>query len=192
MDDLTHKPPIQLPPEIMDSIASNITLQSDLLSLALSHSTWHDIVIPFHLHYRLVRCTEDDADMWDHLKEAPRRLSNIRSLELRCRLWQNRDWKQLPRLPQQSERMMMLTAELLGRMEKLKTFRWESSGTYGELPPPFQSVKALEEYRNSIGKHYGLSVRTWRRLLWTTCLLEDPVQSVSAIGTMRRTCLPSS
>lgn len=136
----------QLPAEIKDTVASYLLHQRDLLALALTHSTWRDIVIPFHLHYRIVQCSEDDADMWDHLQGNPRRLQNIRSLQLRDK----RYWKQRPLLQHPTARGVMIPAGLIGRMDRLKTFRWESSGPYRELPPSFQSDEDFEEYRDSL------------------------------------------
>lgn len=71
-----------LPLELLDYLASFILNPSDLLSLAITNSTFRDTIIPFHLHYRNVRCSVDDSAMWNHLLENARSLQNVHSLEL--------------------------------------------------------------------------------------------------------------
>ncbi|KAG8928536.1 hypothetical protein FRC01_005786 [Tulasnella sp. 417] len=70
------------PPELLDHLISYISNPSDLLSLALTSSTFRAIVIPFHLHYRTIRCVTDDSEMWNHLLESQRRLQHVHALQL--------------------------------------------------------------------------------------------------------------
>ncbi|KIJ24128.1 hypothetical protein M422DRAFT_105524, partial [Sphaerobolus stellatus SS14] len=41
-----------LPPELVEPIAADIDSPADLLNLALTCRALHDIIVPFHLHFR--------------------------------------------------------------------------------------------------------------------------------------------
>lgn len=148
--------PTLLPSEIMDTIASNILQQKDLLHLALAHSTWRDIVIPFHLHYRTVKCADDDGEMWAHLKDNPRRIHNVRSFELQSTA-EDEPVEQKPPLTGPGKPRALFNIDMLESMVQLRAFRSVSTG-YKKIPRSFQSLKAFQDYRE-----------VFLDTLWTAC-----------------------
>ncbi|KAI0310669.1 hypothetical protein OF83DRAFT_1040784, partial [Amylostereum chailletii] len=56
-----------LPPEIQDAIVDNIESRSDLLSLALTCTTFRDIVVPNHLHFRTIISPYPNTPLWNRL-----------------------------------------------------------------------------------------------------------------------------
>ncbi|KAG9040995.1 hypothetical protein FS837_012865, partial [Tulasnella sp. UAMH 9824] len=71
-----------LPVEIADMIVNWIYRPRDLLSLALSHSTFYRLIIPDHLHYRHVEFCIFDYTMWKYLLEDTSRLRRIETVKL--------------------------------------------------------------------------------------------------------------
>ncbi|KAF4575492.1 hypothetical protein EYR40_004770 [Pleurotus pulmonarius] len=68
------------PTEILDAIAFHIDAPSDLLSLSLSCKRLHDIVIPRHLSYRVIRCKPSSISVWNHLATHRSLAQNVRYL----------------------------------------------------------------------------------------------------------------
>lgn len=157
---------LQLPTQLLDFVASKIIYQRDLLSLAVSHSTLRDIVIPFHLHYRLIECTEDDGEMWTHLQDSSRRVENIRTLRLHfvntgaAIAARYTNPRKPPRSSSGDTRRLLFPVELLKGMAQLRCFEWRYLGSEDELPRFFSWAKTLENYQDSLWaallKHYPL------------------------------------
>ncbi len=68
------------PTEILDAVAFHIDAPSDLLSLSLSCKRLHDIVIPRHLSYRVIRCKPSSISVWNHLATHRSLAQNVRYL----------------------------------------------------------------------------------------------------------------
>lgn len=80
---MTDSSPLNnLSPSLKDAIASNLRRRSDLLSLALTHSTFCDVIIPFHLHYRVLYSRATNNTNWTHVLEDQRRARNVQSLHI--------------------------------------------------------------------------------------------------------------
>ncbi|KAG8935228.1 hypothetical protein FRC01_005484 [Tulasnella sp. 417] len=79
---LTQPKALALPVEVVDMIANWISRPRDLLSLALSHSRFHRVIIPDHLHYRHVEFCIFDYAMWKYLLEDPYCLRKIETIQL--------------------------------------------------------------------------------------------------------------
>ncbi|KIJ29235.1 hypothetical protein M422DRAFT_269421 [Sphaerobolus stellatus SS14] len=71
------------PPEILDLISSFIDIPSELLSLASTCKILYDVIVPYHLQYRYIRC---DAvrrpELWHTFSCKPHLAARIRCLEL--------------------------------------------------------------------------------------------------------------
>src|SRR6266849_10034420 len=61
---------LRLPFDILDHLVETLE-RPDLLSLALSCSTWKNIIIPYHLEYREISLSPDHHSIWRHLAERP-------------------------------------------------------------------------------------------------------------------------
>lgn len=72
-------PLLRLPFDILERVVDSLDLP-DLLSLALSCSTWKHIVIPRHLEYREITLSVDHHSIWRHLAERPSLAANVRRL----------------------------------------------------------------------------------------------------------------
>jgi hypothetical protein len=70
---------LRLPFDILDHLVETLE-RPDLLSLALSCSTWKNIVIPYHLEYREISLSVDHHSIWRHLAERPSLAANVRKL----------------------------------------------------------------------------------------------------------------
>ncbi|KAI0297986.1 hypothetical protein BC826DRAFT_907371, partial [Russula brevipes] len=70
---------LRLPFDILEHLVESLD-RPDLLSLALSCSTWKHIVIPRHLEYREISLSVDHHDVWKHLAERPSLAANVRRL----------------------------------------------------------------------------------------------------------------
>ena len=70
---------LRLPFDILDHLVETLE-RPDLLSLALSCSTWKDIIIPYHLEYREISLSVDHHTIWRHLAERPSLAANVRKL----------------------------------------------------------------------------------------------------------------
>ncbi|KAG9043849.1 hypothetical protein FS837_009054 [Tulasnella sp. UAMH 9824] len=71
-----------LPVEVAEMIVNWIYRPRDLLSLALSHSTFYRLIVPDHLHYRHVEFCIFDYTMWKYLLEDSSRLKRIETIKL--------------------------------------------------------------------------------------------------------------
>lgn len=71
-------------PEILEEIVSHVDYPADVLSLARTSRLLHDICIPNHLYYRVVRVSHwMHADpVWRFLVADPRRAENVRALHV--------------------------------------------------------------------------------------------------------------
>ena len=73
----------QQPPEFLDYIISFADTPKDLLNLALLTSkVLQFIIIPYHLEYRILRCTPLYFSLWEYLSSRPDLAARIRRLEL--------------------------------------------------------------------------------------------------------------
>jgi hypothetical protein len=70
---------LRLPFDILDHLVESLE-RPDLLSLALSCSTWKNIIIPYHLEYREISLSVDHHSIWRHLAERPSLAANVRKL----------------------------------------------------------------------------------------------------------------
>lgn len=70
----------RLPLDALELIAEWLDDRPDLLSLALTCSTWKSIIIPRHLEYREISLSVDHFYIWRHLAERPSLASNVRKL----------------------------------------------------------------------------------------------------------------
>ncbi|KAJ7659605.1 hypothetical protein DFH06DRAFT_1472466 [Mycena polygramma] len=70
------------PTELLDAIASCVSVPCDLLSLALTSKLLHGIVVPQHLEFRKVCCDARRTELWKAIADYPGLSSRIRSLEL--------------------------------------------------------------------------------------------------------------
>lgn len=72
-----------LPPELLELIVSHITLEHDLLSLALTCSQLCGTIIPRHLHYRSIRCSIlEGFRLWKLFSRDRDLARNVRRLEV--------------------------------------------------------------------------------------------------------------
>ncbi len=72
---------LRLPFDILDHLVETLE-RPDLLSLALSCSTWKNIIIPYHLEYREISLSVDHHSIWRHLAERPSLAANVRRLSI--------------------------------------------------------------------------------------------------------------
>jgi hypothetical protein len=70
---------LRLPFDILEHLLESLELP-DLLSLALSCSTWKNIIVPHHLEYREISMSIDHHSIWRHLAERPSLAANVRRL----------------------------------------------------------------------------------------------------------------
>jgi hypothetical protein len=70
---------LRLPFDILEHLLESLE-RPDLLSLALSCSTWKNIIIPHHLEYREISISIDHHSVWRHLAERPSLAANVRKL----------------------------------------------------------------------------------------------------------------
>ncbi|KAH9001928.1 hypothetical protein EDB86DRAFT_3074722 [Lactarius hatsudake] len=71
---------LRLPLDTLELIAEALDDRPDLLSLALTCSTWKSIIIPRHLEYREILLSVDHLSIWKHLAERPSLAANVRRL----------------------------------------------------------------------------------------------------------------
>ncbi|KAH9039137.1 hypothetical protein EDB85DRAFT_2141383 [Lactarius pseudohatsudake] len=71
---------LRLPLDTLELIAEALHDRPDLLSLALTCSTWKSIIIPRHLEYREILLSVDHLSIWKHLAERPSLAANVRRL----------------------------------------------------------------------------------------------------------------
>jgi len=77
---------LQLPFDVLEHIIQTLDRQ-DLLALALSCSTWKDIIIPRHIQYREISLSVDHHWIWKHLSERPSLAANVRRLAISDAEW---------------------------------------------------------------------------------------------------------
>jgi len=70
---------LRLPFDILGHVVETLD-RPDLLSLALSCTTWKHIIIPHHLEYREISLSVDHHNIWKHLAERPSLAANVRRL----------------------------------------------------------------------------------------------------------------
>ncbi|KAI0065746.1 hypothetical protein BV25DRAFT_1821423 [Artomyces pyxidatus] len=70
-----------LPFDVLETILSHLDARKDVLALSLLSSTFRDLAIPRHLHYREIHCplNEDDS-LWIHLAQRRDLALNVRTL----------------------------------------------------------------------------------------------------------------
>jgi hypothetical protein len=72
------------PLEILDAIASFVSLPSDLLALALVNKSLCGVIIPQDIEFRELCCNASRDLLWELLADNPDLSRRIISLELRC------------------------------------------------------------------------------------------------------------
>ena len=77
---------LRLPFDVLEHVIETLD-RRDLLSLALSCSTWKDIIIPQHLEYREIFLSVDHHWVWKHLAERPSLAANVRRLAISDSEW---------------------------------------------------------------------------------------------------------
>lgn len=77
---------LRLPFDVLEHVIETLD-RRDLLSLALSCSTWKDIIIPQHLEYREISLSVDHHWIWKHLAERPNLAANVRRLAISDSEW---------------------------------------------------------------------------------------------------------
>jgi hypothetical protein len=77
---------LRLPFDVLEHIIQSLDRQ-DLLALALSCSTWKDIIIPRHIEYREISLSVDHHSIWKHLAERPSLAANVRRLAISDSEW---------------------------------------------------------------------------------------------------------
>ena len=70
---------LRLPFDILEHLVESLE-RPDLLSLALSCSTWKNIIMPHHLEYREISMSIDHHSIWRHLAARPSLAANVRKL----------------------------------------------------------------------------------------------------------------
>ncbi|KAF8529637.1 hypothetical protein BU17DRAFT_5752, partial [Hysterangium stoloniferum] len=55
------------PQEILDAIVSEIENPSDLLHLAVTQKRFRDLIIPWHIRYRVIFAKLSDVGLWEHI-----------------------------------------------------------------------------------------------------------------------------
>ncbi|KAJ7159388.1 hypothetical protein C8R43DRAFT_1124594 [Mycena crocata] len=70
------------PPELLDYISSLVSSPSDLLSLALTCKSFHVVIVPRHLEFRLIRCEARWQSLWNVLAQHPTSMETISALEI--------------------------------------------------------------------------------------------------------------
>lgn len=72
-----------VPFEVLDAVISELDSRADLLALALASSYFHSMVIPRHLHYRVVRCSiTEGLHLWRAFICDKTLARNVRVLEI--------------------------------------------------------------------------------------------------------------
>jgi len=70
----------ELPLELLEQIISAIEKPNDLLSCGLTSKHLHDIIIPFHIQFRIIRTPLSQIGLWKLLSSQPRLAANVRYL----------------------------------------------------------------------------------------------------------------
>ncbi|KAI9509912.1 hypothetical protein F5148DRAFT_1282475 [Russula earlei] len=70
---------LRLPYDILEHLVETLD-RPDLLSLALTCTSWKHIIIPRHLEYREISLSVDHYAVWRHLAERPSLAANVRRL----------------------------------------------------------------------------------------------------------------
>ncbi|KIJ24467.1 hypothetical protein M422DRAFT_274734 [Sphaerobolus stellatus SS14] len=75
---------LSLPPEIIEPIAADIDSPADLLNLVLTCRTLHDIIVPFHLHFRKLslNISKTPLTLWYGIIVKPRLASCFRTVHV--------------------------------------------------------------------------------------------------------------
>lgn len=121
--------------EVLERVASHLRSTSDLLSLALTNSTCHQLIrhiIPF----RRIRCPLDSPEMWDFLSNASSQLRHVASLAIND---SSEEW--LPpkdKIPQNSSATwpIEMISALLERMPHLEELTWRRMDRRYSSPGP--------------------------------------------------------
>ncbi|KAF8516325.1 hypothetical protein BU17DRAFT_25245, partial [Hysterangium stoloniferum] len=68
------------PTEILDAIVSEIERPGDLLQLALTKKSFKNLIIPWHIRYRVIVVHLFHPRLWELLASRPNLASRIRDL----------------------------------------------------------------------------------------------------------------
>lgn len=151
---------LRLPFDILEHILESLE-RPDLLSLALSCSTWKNIIIPHHLEYREIYISIDHHSVWRHLAERPSLAANVRKLVItepdyyhhglsfapvNCTRWQVPTTLVPPSLSHRSDRTSTLERQpdyplrALRNMGLLKTLEFENISRWSQGSPDALSL----------------------------------------------------
>jgi len=78
------------PLDVQHSIMETIDSPKDLLSLALSSKHYYQLIVPYHLQFRILRCSVQRTHVWTKLSTKKHLCSRFRRLEITHR-FQPRD-----------------------------------------------------------------------------------------------------
>lgn len=124
------------PTEILDAIVYYLDAKSDLLNLALTCHRMHDIVIPRHYEYRVIRCKVSSISVWNHLIVNRALAKNVRRVEIldeRSTIVQlvpsgiqasDTDLESTDDELRMHEKQERYLVSALGKMTALKVFMW--------------------------------------------------------------------
>ncbi|KIJ50362.1 hypothetical protein M422DRAFT_100358, partial [Sphaerobolus stellatus SS14] len=68
--------------DILEHLLSFIDSPKELLALALSSRSFYQLIIPYHLHLRHIRCDPLLVSLWSTLASKPAFARRVRRLEL--------------------------------------------------------------------------------------------------------------
>ncbi|KAG8972186.1 hypothetical protein FRC05_010235 [Tulasnella sp. 425] len=163
-----------LPVEVIDMIVNWLHRRSDILSLALSHSRFYQVIVPYHLHYRQVEFCIFDYAMWNHLLEDSRRLTKLEVLSLSTH---HRPpvppIKTLSNEPEVPDNAAKVDSDLIHNAFKgvrmLHTVIWDSTGSNLSFGTTefrqggyFRALQLLELLHRSSGRSDILTAKPWR------------------------------
>lgn len=124
-------PLLDLSSEIKDGIASNLREYLDLLSLALTHSIWRDVIIPDHLHYRTVWAEPQSNDHWEHLLGNRRRSDNVQVLHVGSSLQRRTPWYEPPE--ERDYNAEYILSRAIKSFPNLRSFKFAEDGMSGDV-----------------------------------------------------------
>ena len=153
----------RLPTEVLDHVAFFIDARRDLLALGLACKRLHDVVVPRHAEYRVVRARPSALRVWHHLVVHRALARNVRRLEILDER-AGREEEAIPRdiaqgkvgdtdlessgdelgLHAKQERYVVAA---LGRMTALQSVRWACSHSLVSFPKVWGALERCGSLR---------------------------------------------
>ncbi|KAG7439839.1 uncharacterized protein BT62DRAFT_1013379 [Guyanagaster necrorhizus] len=146
------------PTEILDAIVFHIDSKQDLLSLALSCQRMHDIVVPRHLDYRVLRCKVSSISVWNHLIVNRSLAKNVRRLEILDESRTDTDLESTDDELGMHERQERYLVSALTKMTTLNSFVWScnhSPISIDNVWPTLLKCHSLSEVRINDNMIFG-------------------------------------